>query len=147
MAGLKINGQMSVNQSNAIPKIENPYNFTEKDKNTLTMVLSDCTHIEKLYVCKNGHISHIRFQYTGGVASYKDKEGKYYARMNKTKKRGIDPHTRLDTNIRVDIPYDEFEIVNSFRNENYIEVPAKEQDYRWHGYFNIMGGPSYHNPS
>jgi hypothetical protein len=116
--------KMSDIESCAIPAIENPYMFTEKDINSLNRYLAGSNHIKRLFVTKTGQVTHLRFQYRGGFEEFEDKEGKFYSRMGLKRKSILDEYTRLMRPVDFYIPIEENEIVNEYINPNY--KPAKK---------------------
>src|SRR6202012_5953318 len=117
MPNIKVHNQMTPDECGYYGKITNPENLTDADKEVLERYLTGSSHIQKLYICRNGHISSIRFQYKGGFKELKGKEGKFYARLKTKKKHVLDEYTRTMRWIDLHIPYDEFEIINEYINK------------------------------
>lgn len=125
MANITVHAQMTPDECGYLSKIENPEKLTQNDIDTLNKSLNNANHIKQLYICKNGSISIVRFQYKGGFKDLKDKEGKFYSRMKTKKRQLLDEISRTMKWVDLNIPWDEYEVVNEYKNPNY--QPAKIQ--------------------
>lgn len=129
MATIKINGMMTAEESGAMAPLQNTVNLTDVDKENLIHMLSGCTHVKRAYITRCGEISYGKFQYKGGFPEFKDKEGKFYSRMKTKIKKQLDQISRTMKNVRLHIPWDEYEIVSEFENPGYKVIKETYIDY------------------
>lgn len=112
--------QLAEEGLSSIRNIENPFNLTDKDKDTLDKILAGNRHMYALYISENGHISQNKYIYEGGFDELKEYEGKYFTKMGQRPKQVFDNISKQVKSKYVTVPYaSSFMVVNEYKNPSY----------------------------
>lgn len=117
--GLQVVGLMPAELA-GMQKNVSPYKLTKDDIIYLHGILNGMPHIKKLYIDINGKW-HIKVhQYKGDFPEFKDKEGKFYSRLessNQYVQKYIDDVDRREKYRKIPVPVPELEIVSEYTKD------------------------------